>query len=138
MSINEYDDIFDKFERYYPVIAARVTDWYRSGRNSIIVLIDDGSRMEYHSILNTIRNVFNYSEEDAFSEDNYQRDFSYNLMSKMADVGFTQVLLAEKTGISQVSINKYLNRKSLPSIYNCEKLARALGCSIEELTRQKY
>lgn len=135
---HERDEVFDKFNRYYPVIADRVIDWYRSGRNSIVVVMDDESRMEYHYILNTVRNLVDLTEDDFDSEDNYQRDFSYNLMCKMADAGVNRGLLAEKTGISQVSISKYLNRKTLPSIYNCEKIARALNCSVSELTKQSY
>lgn len=138
MQNNIYNDSFDKFEEYYPVIATKVVDWYPSGRNTIVVILTDGSKMEYHNVLNSIRNIPNIVDEDEFTEESYQRDFSYNLMNKMVDAGFDQSLLSEKTGISQVSISKYLNRKALPSIYNCEKIARALGCSIEELTRQIY
>lgn len=135
--MQNYNDILDRFKQYYPVIATNIVDWYSNGENTIIVILADGSRMEYHNILNTVRNVRNLLE-DEFNEENYQRDFSYNLFSKMADAGFNQVMLSEKTGISQVSISKYLNKKALPSIYNCEKIARALGCSVSELTKQSY
>ena len=135
--MQNYNDILDRFKQYYPVIATNIVDWYSNGENTIIVILADGSRMEYHNILNTVRNVRNLLE-DEFNEENYQRDFSYNLFSKMADSGFNQVMLSEKTGISQVSISKYLNKKALPSIYNCEKIARALGCSVSELTKQSY
>ena len=133
-----YNDTFDKFEQYYPSIAKNIVDWYPSGRNTIIVVLNDNSKMEYHNVLKSIRNIPNIIDRDEFTEDNYQRDFSYNLMNKMVDAGFDQTLLSEKTGISQVSISKYLHRKALPSIYNCEKIARALNCSINELTKQAY
>ena len=138
MSINDNDVTFSKFKTYFPIMAEKAVDYYRSGINAIVVLMNDGSRLEYHSTMNTIRSIVSSTEEKAFTEDNYQRDFSYNLMSKMVDAGLTQSSLAEKTGISQVSISRYLNRKALPNIYNCEKIARVLNCSINELTKQMY
>lgn len=135
---NDAFDVFDEFKRYYPTISKNIVSWHPSGRNTLILKLTDGSKMEYHNVLHSIRNLPTALDEDDFTEENYQRDFSYNLMSKMTDAGITQSLLAEKTGISQVSISKYLNRKALPSIYNCEKIARALNCSMSELTKQSY
>ena len=130
-----YNDVLDRFKQNYPIIATNINRWHPSGKNAIVVMLSDGSEIEYHSISNSIRNVPKITDQNDFTEDNYQREFSYNLMNKMLDAGVDQSLLSEKTGISQSSISKYLHRKALPNIYKCEKIARALNCSINELTK---
>ena len=42
-------------------------------------------------------------------------------------------LLSYKTGISTVTLSKYMNGKTTPSTYNIQKIAQALRCSVTEL-----
>ena len=48
--------------------------------------------------------------------------------------GWSQEELAEKTGISPVMISKYMSEKATPSGHTIHRLARALGCTVAELT----
>lgn len=60
-----------------------------------------------------------------------------NLAKYMAERGLNQVELAKKSGIKQQLISSYLNESSyakFPSLNNLIALARALKCSLEELT----
>lgn len=47
--------------------------------------------------------------------------------------GMTQRQLSEASGINRASIAKYETGKSVPSLNNAEKLAKALDVKIEEL-----
>ena len=44
-----------------------------------------------------------------------------------------QEALSEITGISKVTISGYVNGKSLPSLYNADRIAEALSISIDKL-----
>lgn len=47
----------------------------------------------------------------------------------------TQAELAAKTGISRVSVTRYETGERSPSIKAAQKLAAALGCTIDELVK---
>ena len=48
--------------------------------------------------------------------------------------GIKQKWLAEKMGVSEVTISNWVTEKSSPSKKNIEKLGNLLGVSINELT----
>lgn len=48
--------------------------------------------------------------------------------------GFTQTEIAERSGLHQSHISKYLTGKSVPALYNVQKIANACGLSIEEVS----
>ena len=49
--------------------------------------------------------------------------------------GMTQEALAAFTGINRVSIAKYETSKTMPSLKTAEKLAAALGVTVDELLK---
>lgn len=64
-------------------------------------------------------------------------DFRNNLRRIMAARGITTVELAKKSGVHYVQVNGYLKaaaKGKFPSLRNLIALARALNCSLEELT----
>lgn len=74
------------------------------------------------------------SENNIFNDEIMRREFGRRLKTLLELRGMTQNELSEETGISQVSISKYLNGKSDPSLLNVLKIARALDCSLDDLT----
>lgn len=63
--------------------------------------------------------------------------FSENLRRIMMERSINQVELSKKSGISQPVISRYWNedeRGKLPSLKNLLALARALNCTVDELT----
>ena len=67
----------------------------------------------------------------------WRKMFSNRLCAKMHKFGYNQSLLSEATGISQVTISKYINCKATPTAYNVQKLAKALHCNSFELTEYR-
>ena len=74
------------------------------------------------------------NEGAEISEEDWIKDFSMTLKNKVSMSGLTQQDLSNATGISKVSISKYMAGKSVPSHYNMLKIARALNCSVYEFT----
>lgn len=48
--------------------------------------------------------------------------------------GFTQTQIAERSGLHQSHISKYLTGKSVPTLHNIVKIADACNVSIEEVS----
>lgn len=58
-------------------------------------------------------------------------DFSENFSQLMNKSGYSQVEIAEKTGLHKQSVNRYANGKSKPGWEDLVKLAQALDCSLD-------
>lgn len=134
----QWNNIVDEFARLHPLIAEKVIDWYPSGQLELTVRTDEGDKYAYDFIEKKIRFLGNiYAEQDEMSsidELEWRRKFASVLDAKMRRVCISQSALSELTGISMVSISKYINGKATPSTYNLSKIARALHCSTHELT----
>jgi transcriptional regulator with XRE-family HTH domain len=49
--------------------------------------------------------------------------------------GMTQMEIANKSGLHQSHISKYLNGKSMPTLVNIERIADACNITIEEVSQ---
>lgn len=124
------DTIFDRFEMYYPSIAAQAASFKKKSNYVIFIKLYDGSVIEYNDLMNSFRTVVPYDG----SEESWKREFAHRLVELMVDKGFDQSYLSEVSGVSQQSISNYIHRKTMPTGFVIDKLARALGCDVSELT----
>lgn len=56
-----------------------------------------------------------------------------NLKSRMKEVGHTQKSLADKLGLAQPNVSRWLSGEVMPDKATQEKLCKALNCPIERL-----
>lgn len=127
--------ILEDFTRNYYMFEERVRDWYPSGRNEIIVILDDGCKLRYDWLSKTYYEITNTKYSDPCEDEKtWRTNFAERLSLKIKNTCYTQERLAVETGISMVTINKYTKGRAIPSAYNLMKIARALKCSITELT----
>lgn len=126
-------DAFSDFKLYFPEVAKSAVHWYPSGRHEITVKFDDGTKVIYNHIFKTMRNVV-YGEDEQLSEEQWRKEFGFKLRDILADKGWSQGDLADRSGISRITIGKYLSGRASPSSYTVVTLARVLGCSVNELT----
>jgi hypothetical protein len=132
---NIYEPIYREFEERNPCIADRVIDWYPSGQREITVRTDNGNKFSYTMIPSGLVKPLAYRgvEREPLSEQEWRIEFSTRLSRKMRLLGITSDTLSERTGISRVTISKYLNCKSTASGHNIDLIARACMCSTTEL-----
>ena len=67
------------------------------------------------------------------TESEFRTKFAQQLKDRIKICSYGVEYLSEQSGISAVSISKYLNEKATPSIYNLRRLAKALHCSDADL-----
>lgn len=132
---NYWEPVFNEFSDKYPELTDHIVDWYPSAQMEITVKLDDGRKYAYDWLPKVATLIYDPKEEsDDIDEEEWRLVFSNNLYRKLRNFGMTQDVLSELTGISQVTISKYLNGRATPSMYNVRKIARALRCTISELT----
>ena len=122
--------IFDRFKMYYPSIAEQAVSYKQKSSYVIFVTLHDGSVIEYNDLMNSFRTVVPYDG----SEESWKREFAHRLVELMVDNGFDQSYLSEASGVSQQSISNYIHRKTMPTGFVIDKLARALHCEVSDLT----
>ncbi|RHT38329.1 XRE family transcriptional regulator [Firmicutes bacterium AM31-12AC] len=135
--IDYWESMFDYYARVYPQYAERTINWFPSGEMEITVRLDDRTFWVFDMMGPTIKPLgnkeLNPEAEDEISEEEYRIRLSRNLRIKMYHTTISQDTLSKRSGISAVTINKYMNAKATPSAYNLERIARALQCSATEL-----
>lgn len=130
--IDKWDKLFDRFCRSYPVTAAKVIDWYPSGRTEITVVLQDKTRVHYDGQDDTSRNSRSMGA-DPRTEDEWNAEFGRRLRAKLSRAMMSQKDLGEVTGISQSTISRFISGRGSPNAYQVGRLAAALKCSVAEL-----
>ena len=136
--VEVWDDILNEIARVRPDIYDDMIDWYSSDQGEITIKVSDGRKyaFDFRRLYNPILLPDFQDDMEDIDEQQWRRNFAMRVHRRMEYIGVSQEWLSNKTGISQVTISKYLNGRSSPSGPNIERIARALGCSIGELTRQ--
>lgn len=140
--MEENNHLVRNFRMYARYLEKRVVALREDGPFRLLLVLDDGSKYIYNDLRRTTRCIFNpaaeYVERGYFTEEEWRVHFARTLMYKMEDRGFTQSELSELTEIGQPSISAYLNKKRSPSIGTIQRLARALKCTVADLTDFDY
>lgn len=129
-----YEIILDDLMRDYPSVYSRIVEWYPSGRNEITVRTNDDKVIAYNGFARTLRNIHDPEDDSEYMDDiRWREEFSRQLRRKLSNSDLTQEDLSNLTGISKVTISKYICGKATPSGSNLCKLARALACTVSDL-----
>lgn len=142
-----WEPILRKFEEQYKTMRMsngqsfdeKIIEWYPSGYAEITVTMSNGMMYAFNRIGSCItpvknrRGVDDGCDEISKDETAWRENFSKRLRFKMRRQGISQGRLSKLTGISTVSLSKYMNGIASPSGYNLERLSRALQCSVSEL-----
>lgn len=102
----------------------------------LLVELDDGSKVLYDYAENSFRYIQPYpTDNEEEIEKRWRQEFALRLRSKMYEKAMGQEELSNITGISRTMISHYITGKYIPNIYNTSKLAKAFGCTVDELLR---
>lgn len=127
--------IYHDFILIFPFLEKDILDWYPSGRMEITLQMSDGSKFVFNYNSKSFRKLNEYSldEKGMICESDCRKEFSIQLQNKMDIAGLGVGDLAQRTGISQAMISRYINERATPSLYNIRRLACVLKCLPEEL-----
>lgn len=133
---DKYQKMLEQFEYYYPNLYEKTVDWWPSGRMTITVRLQDRDEFEFNPMDNSIRRIrVNEFDHD---EDARKKAFGANLEKQLIASGLSKGELAERLGITNAMLSRYLRGTSMPSIDKGYLIANVLGCSVEELFDETY
>lgn len=136
MSIKSFEnEIYVDFARRFPSDADKSVDWSLFDKTQILIELNDGRKVLYDNMDKTCRSIRNVRSNEENNEERWRYEFSQRLRKKMQLRSIGQDELSNITGISRPMISRYASGQSIPSLYNAEKIAKALRCSITELVR---
>ena len=132
------EKIIRSYEEWHPAFFEHSVKMVMSSPYSIVADLDDGSKIEYSSRDNTIRDVthvYNRNPGECLEEEVWRKEFGHQLRRAMMDAGITQDQLSEDTGISRQMLSRYIHGNSTPSGYVLSRLSEVLNCDVHRLTR---
>jgi DNA-binding XRE family transcriptional regulator len=132
---DKYERILMNFERRHPHLYNQAVEWWGSGRISIFVELNDGTVIDYNDIDNTIRWVTVGGDID---DETKCKAFGHNLQKFVMVSGMSKGEIAEKLGITNAMLSRYLHGKSMPSFDKGRQIANLMGCMMEELFDESY
>jgi DNA-binding Xre family transcriptional regulator len=121
--------MFENFKMRFPYIAEKCVSYKLTSNHDISIKLEDGDIFLYDDIDCSVRRL--PLDSDNLTEYECRKEFSDRLYKMMSRRGITQSQLSEMTGITQTQISKYVNCKSTPSFYTADRIAKALGCSVD-------
>ena len=124
------DRIYKNFQMYFPSIAADVIEYFYKPPSEIILKTKDGRVRLFNDSSKILYPL--PSDPNNLTEEECKQEFGRSLYAVMFRKGMTQDQLAEKTGIAQPSLSRYMSGKVMPSFYIVDKLAKALNCSVDD------
>lgn len=129
-------DMYNRFLEKHKRIGYSVIDWYYIGNSTLVLHTKHGDTYTYDDKKRKVVRVM--KEEDkvlgVMTEEDWRKEFALVLRDKMRKKGMKGYMLADKTGLSRITISKYVNATRTPSSYNLVLIADALGCLVSELT----
>ena len=129
--IHNYLPYIDPFATAEDLEEARYVSKYE-----IYFKFKDGRRCLYDTVLHSSRGF--YPEGHELSDEEWKRSFKIRLYNLMKQREITQEHLASIVGTSQTMITRYMTGKCVPGVVMAAKIARALGCSVEDLLYKEY
>lgn len=128
---NVNQELIESYKLYCPFLYKDTVDIREIDGWTIMATLEDGTRYLYYSDTNIFSKLPNDPED--MTEDECRKEFSRRISRIMLYKGITQKILSERTGIPQSRISDYITGKRSPSFYNVDKIAKALGCSMDRL-----
>lgn len=118
------------FEMHFPLIAEDAVEYIHDKTyNELVVTLKNGDQILFDGFDCSIRNLPDYNN---MSEQDIKHEFGRRLRRVMERKCIMQEQLSEITGISQSNISSYVNGRVMPTYPKVYKIARALGCSMDD------
>lgn len=123
----------EKIKRY---IEQNKIKCYSLNEWDLFIELKNGDKFIYDSFNNTVN--FNLYENGELTEEQEIKEFTKNLRKLLARKYMTQEELAERIGVSRITINRYMNGKQFPDAMVLRKMSKVLNCSIEDFFYKDY
>lgn len=130
MAIRE--DGLRNFSFYYHNMVDNVVDYRHIYGGYQLILMEDGEVYLYDDEFQTIRKL--PIDPNDMTERECRNEFGKAMQRIMHVQRVSQLVLSERTGISQASLSCYMRGTVTPSFYAADRIAKALGRPLDDFT----
>lgn len=100
----------------------------------LLITLKNGEQYIYELDSNYHR-IARYVNIEEITEEQERRELARRLQLLMDRNFMTQEELAERAGLTQAMISRYVSGRSVPNILTGRKIAKALGCTTDDFFR---
>ena len=126
--MNEY--LYRNFKMRYPGVADRACGIFETSGLELLIKTIDGESYAYVDQDQMLRRL--PKDSNNMTDEEIHREFGRRLYNSMRWRGISQCELSQRTGIPQSRISEYISGKHSPSFCVVDRLAKAIGCSVDE------
>ena len=134
----DYETPIEDFEHRFPWLFKRMESFEEYDDDRVFIELSDGKTMIYDNFINELKEIKRFNDIYELSEEEWRIGFSKILRKQISSKNITQYELANKLGVSEMTISRYVTGRCLPSVYIINKLVRALNCKPEDLYPHDY
>lgn len=124
------ENLLKNFELYFPATFSKMLS-YKIIDELVYAELNDGTIVRYDDMRNSIKTVRRIDNE--LTEAQSRMELSRRIYNRMRKLGITQYELAAMTGLTEVTISRYMNCRSSPTYFSLSKIAKALKCTLDDL-----
>ena len=133
---NKYENMLEQLYKYFPSFRDETVDWWPSGRQFVTVRLMDGTIFEFNALDNSIKRI---RDRDYLEDEKVlSKEFAYNLRKHIQTSNMTQTEIAEKLGVTNAMLSRYVNGASIPGLTKAYRLANILGVRVSDLLDSVY
>lgn len=114
-----------------------ITSQRKISDSEYIFIMNDGKKYLYETIGDIVKQIGCFNT-DYVNDELWKKEFSRRVKKMAFRKGYYIKDLAVKLGISENTMSRYMNGKTIPNAFMVKKLSEILGCSIDYLTNFDY
>ena len=114
-----------------------ITSQRKISDSEYIFILNDGKKYLYETIGDIVKQIGCFNT-DYVNDELWKKEFSRRVKKMAFRKGYYIKDLAVKLGISENTMSRYMNGKTIPNAFMVKKLSEILGCSIDYLTNFDY
>lgn len=134
----DYEMPIEDFEHRFPWLFKRMKSFEEYDDDRVFIGLSDGKTMLYDNFMHELKEVKRFDDINELTEEEWRIGFSKLLRKQISSKNITQYELANKLGVSEMTISRYVTGRCLPSVYIINKLVRVLKCKPEDLYPHDY
>lgn len=123
------DFLLEMFYRNNENYRGKVTKYKFLNDDEILFKLKDGTQMIYDFTMNGRRNII---YKNKLNDEQLKKEFRFRLKAMLIHAGITQKDFAEKIGVSEVSIVRYLKGERVPTYILLKRMADVLHCKVDD------
>lgn len=128
LDVNEY--VVERMRLYHKSVVKDAISIEPYWAFEYLVTFKDGSKKVYDDLYGKF---YIFRNTDDLTEEEFREELGRRIKKMMDIRHINQTKMSKIIGVSQATINLYANGKIIPNFYILKKIARALGCDVNDL-----